>query len=85
MLDFAIRMVPLFALITAHPKLAINLTIVSRVQIHLKAVVALLVENEAFVAKIAEADPFLSRQNLDLRELGGLLVRHCRSLLFAQT
>lgn len=54
-------MIPLLALVivAAHPQLAIDFTVVRRVQVDLIAIITLVVLDEAFIAEGAEADLLL--------------------------
>ena len=66
-------MVPLFTPVTAHPQLAVYLTVISRVQVHLVAIVAHFVCFEALVAQFTEADQFFRLVDLNLIPLGPLV------------
>ena len=77
-------MVPLLAQLAADPQLAIHLAIVVRVEVDLVAVVTLLIGLEALEAEVTEADLLTSGRNLDLVELGLLLVGDVGDLLLPQ-
>ena len=84
MLNLTVRMVPLLAQLAADPQLAIHLTVVVRVEVDLVAVVTLLIGLEALEAEVTEADLFAGGWNLDLVELGLLLVRDGGDLLLSE-
>ena len=84
MLNLTVRMVPLLAQLAADPQLAIHLAIVVRVEVDLVAVVTLLIGLEAMEAEVAEADLLTRGRNLDLVELGLLLVGDVGDLLLPQ-
>ena len=71
-------MIPFLALliVAAHPEFAVDLAVISRVEIHLIAKVTLFVGLEALEAELAETDNLLGKGNGDLVELGWLFVGH---------
>ena len=68
MLNLAVRMVPLETVfvITRDPHLAIDFSIVRVAKIYLTAEVTFFVRIVTFIAKFAEADPFLTPLQLQL-------------------
>ena len=62
-------MIPLFAQVATHPHLAVNLAVVALAEVHLRAVVALLVRLVAVEAVLAEAHMHVLVVQLYLREL----------------
>jgi len=72
-------MIPLVAFIALHPGHSINIAIVSITEVHLRAVVALLVLPIASVTMLAEADLLVCDCVLHFGELS-LLMGHDRGL-----
>jgi len=70
-------------IVTAHPELPVDLAVVRRVQVHLVAVVALVVLLEGLVAVLAEAHDLFSRGNGHFREFQSLSIGLGGSLLLA--
>jgi len=63
-------MVPLFAHITFYPGLSVDLTIISRSEVNLEAVVALFIHFKTMKAILTEADPLVSDRKLHLLKFG---------------
>ena len=68
--NLTVRMVPGITAITVDPVLAVDLSIVGTTEVHLVAVVALLVGSVALVAELTETDPLVPDRQLHLLELG---------------
>ena len=95
MSDLTMRMVPLAAFVALNPFETVNLTVISVTEVHLIAVITLLILLEAFVAVFTEADlvfccfliwlAVLSKERHLKPHLGelGLLVGKQGRLLFA--
>ena len=68
--DLTVGMVPLVARVAGDPGFPVDLAIIGSREVHLQAVVALLVGSVALVAELTETDPLVPDRLLHLLELG---------------